>query len=159
MKKKEKIQEEIRGLLTNFLSLVQIEADFSIEELAEEEKSFKIIIEPKSSSGLLIGARGDTLKAIQSFLSMSLKQKTGDWIRISLDVSGYMNRQEERLQQLAKQTLERVKSTGQTQTLYNLSSQERRVIHLALSNDQDIVTESKGEGAERYLEIRLKSSQ
>ncbi len=116
----------------------------------------RIDIETEEETGLLIGRHGETIEAIQSILGMMLKKKTGDWVRIIVDVGGWREKQEERLRDLATQTAERAKETGEGQPLYNLSPAQRRVIHLTLADDPDIETESAGEDEERYLIIRPK---
>jgi spoIIIJ-associated protein len=122
----------------------------------KKNEAVRIDIETEEETGLLIGRHGETIEAIQSILGMMLKKKTGDWVRIIVDVGGWREKQEERLRDLATQTAERAKETGEGQPLYNLSPAQRRVIHLTLADDPDIETESAGEDEERYLIIRPK---
>jgi spoIIIJ-associated protein len=122
----------------------------------KKNEAVRIDIETEEETGLLIGRHGETIEAIQSILGMMLKKKTGDWVRIIVDVGGWREKQEERLRDLATQTAERAKETGEGQPLYNLSPAQRRVIHLALADNPDIETESAGEDEERYLIIRPK---
>jgi len=58
------------------------------------------------------------------------------------------------LKNLAEQTAQRAIETSEPQNLYNLNPSQRRVIHMYLSENDDIVTESEGEGYERYLVIK-----
>jgi spoIIIJ-associated protein len=130
-----------------------------VQVKASEDKkneAVRIDIETEEETGLLIGRHGETIEAIQSILGMMLKKKTGDWVRIIVDVGGWREKQEERLRDLATQTAERAKETGEGQPLYNLSPAQRRIIHLTFADDSDIETESVGEDEERYLIIRPK---
>lgn len=139
-------------MANELLSLMGTKAQAKASEDKKNE-AVRIDIETEEETGLLIGRHGETIEAIQSVLGMMLKKKTGDWVRVIVDVGGWREKQEERLRDLATQTAERAKETGEDQPLYNLSPAQRRVIHLTLADDPDIETESAGEGEERYLII------
>ncbi len=142
-------------MANDLLSLMGTKAQVKASEDKKNE-AVRIDIETEEETGLLIGRHGETIEAIQSILGMMLKKKTGDWVRIIVDVGGWREKQEERLRDLATQTAERAKETGEGQPLYNLSPAQRRVIHLTLADNPDIETESAGEDEERYLIIRPK---
>jgi spoIIIJ-associated protein len=152
MKKTLSLAEKMANEL---LSLMGTKAQVKASEDKKNE-AVRIDIETEEETGLLIGRHGETIEAIQSILGMMLKKKTGDWVRIIVDVGGWREKQEERLRDLATQTAERAKETGEGQPLYNLSPAQRRVIHLTLADDPDIETESAGEDEERYLMIKPK---
>lgn len=147
----------MEGLLAELFELIGIKVGIEIKaEEQEGETIYKIEIDPGESAGLLIGAHGTTLAAIQSFLAIAIKQKTGEWVKISLDIAGWTEKQNERLTDLAKQTADRARQTGEEQRLYNLNAQARRMVHMALASDSEIETVSEGEGLERYLIVRVK---
>lgn len=151
------MEKEIKELLTQLFKLIGIEVKVSVKkEKQEEDILYKVELAPGESAGLLIGSRGATLSAIQSFVAIAIKQKTGEWIKISLDIAGWSDKQNARLTDLAKQTAERTKQTHEEQRLYNLNAQARRVIHMTLSDDNEVETLSEGEGQDRYLVVRLK---
>ena len=156
-KEENNIKSEIESLLSELFVLIGIEVKAEVsEEKNGEEIVYKVEIDPGESAGLIIGAHGATLAAIQSFLSIAIKQKTGDWVTISLDAAGWNKKQNERLSELAQQTAERARQTGEDQKLYNLTPQARRIIHVTLSEEKDIETLSEGEGQDRYLIVRKK---
>jgi|SRR3990172_5223824 len=128
-------------------------ADFVIDE---ENDAVVINLETEEEAGLIIGNRGDTLNSLQSIIGMIVRQKTGEWQRVIVNISNWREKQEERLEGLAEQSAQRAKETGEPQSLYNLNAAQRRIVHLTLSKDNDIETESQGEGKERYLIVRLK---
>ena len=128
-------------------------ADFVIDE---ENDAVVINLETEEEAGLIIGNRGDTLNSLQSIIGMIVRQKTGEWQRVIVNISNWREKQEERLVGLAEQSAQRAKETGEPQSLYNLNAAQRRIVHLTLSKDNDIETESQGEGKERYLIVRLK---
>ena len=74
------------------------------------------------------------------------------------NVGDWREKQEEHLRILAKEAAERAKETGNPQPIYNLTPSQRRIVHMELTNDKEVVTESTGEGDERYLVISPKKS-
>ncbi|KKQ95216.1 MAG: Single-stranded nucleic acid binding R3H domain protein [Candidatus Woesebacteria bacterium GW2011_GWB1_43_14] len=149
-----KIVEALSSELFSLLS-IDTEINVSVDETLEE-KVYNVNVSGKEQAGLLIGAHGATLSAIQSFLSLAVRQKTEEWVRIVVDVDGWREKHEDYLKELAIQAGERARSTGEPQNLYNLTPAQRRVIHVALSKEKGIVTESKGEGEGRYLVVSPK---
>ena len=70
-----------------------------------------------------------------------------------VNVGNYREKEEDYLKNLADSTAQRAKETGEPQSLYNLKPGQRRTIHMFLSEDKEIKTESEGEDANRYLVV------
>ncbi len=153
--KKENTKDLTEELANKLLALMSTAASATVSE-DKENAVYKVDIKSEDETGLLIGRRGETLIAIQTVLSMMVKEKTGEWVRIVVNVGDYREKQEDYLGSLAKQAAERAKETGEPQALYNLPADQRRLIHMALSEDPDVTTESQGEGEERYLVVKPK---
>lgn len=150
------MKNEIQTIVDELLAKLDIEAEIEItEEKAEDAQNvFLVSINSSREAGLLIGAHGATLQAIQSFIAMAVKQKTGDWVRVVVDIGDWRQKHEEHLSALAHQAAERAKQTGEPQPLYNLTPAQRRVVHMALTKEEGVVSESEGEGADRYLVVK-----
>ncbi len=152
--------KEIVGLVEKraeeLLSLMGVEAEISVEEDKENE-AIKVDISSPDSTGLLIGFRGEVISAIQVALGMMVRQETEEWARVIVNVGDWREKQESQLSDLASQTAERARETGEPQTLYNLNPSQRRMVHMALSEEGDIETESFGEGKDRYLVVKPKA--
>ena len=157
VKKKDKEEtkniELVKDHAQKLLKLMGSEADVEVVEDIEND-AIKVNIITESERGLLIGNHGETLTSFQAALGMMLKQKIGGWRRITVDIGDWREKQEEYLKNLAIQTADRVKETGNPQSLYNLNPSQRRIIHVVLSEIEGIETESTGEGEERYLVVK-----
>ncbi len=154
-KKKQNISEVLKELTLKLLELSSITGNVEVtEEASAEGALYHVVIESEKEAGLLIGAHGATLLAIQSFLGMALRTRTGEWHRVVVDVSGWRQKHEEYLVSLAKQAADRAKQTGEAQYLYNLTPSQRRVIHTALTEIGGVISESEGEGTDRYLIVK-----
>ncbi len=103
--------------------------------------------------GLLIGRRGQTLASLQYLLNLICAKKIGKRVAFGIDVDGYRRRREESLVTLARRTASRVRTSGRSVTLEPMPPSERRIIHLALADDPDVVTVSIGEGEGRKVAV------
>lgn len=104
-------------------------------------------------AGLLIGRRGETLSAMQFIVNFILSRRAEDRVGVSIDVEGYRERRYEQLRSLATRMAERVSSSGRTINLEPMPARERRIIHMALSGNPRVTTESVGERGERQVTI------
>jgi len=103
--------------------------------------------------GLLIGWRGETLRALQTTLNLMLGEDDSEGRRVILDVERYRARREEQVRELALRLAMRVKRSGERYTLDPMHAYERRVIHLTLSEDAGVRTESTGHEPARRVVI------
>lgn len=103
--------------------------------------------------GLLIGRRGDTLASLQYILNLIVRRRTHAHSTFGIDVEGYKRRREAMLNGLARRMADRVRATGQSLTLEPMPPAERRIVHMALADDPDVLTVSIGEGDARKVAI------
>jgi len=154
-KKKETNTEVAQKLSEELLILMGVDAKIDVSE-DKENQALVINISSDNETGLLIGRHGQTLLSFQAAIGMMLKQKLGEWIRVVVNVGDWRQKEEEHLKDLAESTAERVRTTGEPQPIYNLTPSQRRIVHLTLSEEPDLSTESEGEGEERYLVVKKK---
>ena len=141
----------LKKLATDLLKGLEVEAEV---EVLKEDDLIKINLTPKDPA-VLIGHHGRNLFALQTILSQMAYRQIGEF-RVLVDVDGYRKQREDQLRDSALELAERVESNGKEQCLVPMSSFERRIIHLALSEDEKIETVSEGEGEERHIVIKLK---
>jgi spoIIIJ-associated protein len=106
-----------------------------------------------NGSGLLIGKRGKTLSALQFLVSKIMSRQTGENVSVIVDTENYRSKRELSLNELARQLSDKVKKSHRSLTTGPMSAQDRRVIHLALKEDHEVRTKSKGEGNLRRVVI------
>ncbi len=106
--------------------------------------------------GLLIGRRGQTLATFQYMVSLMVSRRLKSGVRVSIDIAGYRQRREEELHNLALRLAELVKSTRRAITLDPMSPSERRIVHMALRDDTEVITQSIGEEENRKVIISLR---
>jgi len=150
-----KIVDTVKEVSTELFAQVGSKAKIEVKH-DKDSDAVIVLLKSEEETGLLIGKRGETIESIQTVLNLIVSQKVGGWVRILVDISDWRERQEDTLKDLAVQTLERVRETGDPERLYNLTSAQRRVVHMELSKEDDIKTESEGEGRDRCLVVSLK---
>lgn len=106
--------------------------------------------------GLLIGRRGETLAALQLLVSLIVGHRTKHRMRIIIDAENYRERREANLRSLALRVAQQVRNYHRSIALEAMPPHERRIVHIALSDSNDISTESIGEGDARRVVISLK---
>lgn len=158
MKKIAKKETEIlQDLAKELLEGMGVTAKIEVTE-DEGNEALVVNINSDEEQGLLIGKKGETVTAIQTALTLMFKQSFGDWKRVVVNVGDYMEKQEEYLKNLAERTAERVKETGEAQSLYNLKPAQRRIVHMIIQEIGGVVSESTGEGSERCLVVKPDAS-
>ncbi len=103
--------------------------------------------------GILIGKHGQTLDALQYLTNLTTNQGEETRHFIMLDVENYRQRREETLKQLASRLAGRVRRNKEKVVLEPMNGYERKVIHVALQNEEHVRTESEGQDPYRHVVI------
>src|SRR3990167_9162578 len=143
--------DKAQKLIENVLSLLDLSPDqFTVE--VEPEEAIRVHLQlPEEQTGIYIGHHGEGLTALQLLLSLMISQRTGVWYRVSVNINDYQERREDSLRHLAETAAEKALALNEEVVLGNLSSYERRIVHLHLENHPDVTTESRGNATLRQL--------
>ena len=109
--------------------------------------------------GVLIGWRGETLRALQTMTNLLASRRLAPDQRVIVDVERYRQRRENTVREIAYRAARQVKVTGDPITLDAMQPFERRAIHLALEADPDVMTVSIGEEPERRVVVGPRRNQ
>lgn len=140
----------VRGAL---LSIVQrLGIDAWVENVGERDENFYVEL-GSEESGFLIGKHGRTLDAIQFLVNLIVNTRTRKGRRVMVDVESYRDRRHKSITRLAERMAERVARSGRAILLNYMNPYERRIVHLALENDDRVFTESDGNGV--YKRVRV----
>jgi len=145
-------QKRAKEELDEILKLMGIGAEVSTSLEGE-----KVVADIKSESGaVLIGKKGQTLNALQLVVNLIVNRDEKTRTKVVVDSESYRERREKALVKMAKEVAGEVKSKDQPCELEPMNPNERRIIHLALKNDKDVETTSKGEGGYRRVVVSPK---
>ncbi len=106
-------------------------------------------------SHLALAENGELLDAFETILFQAFGRDLDREHRIVVDAEGFRQTRKSELHAMARFAAEQVRKNGRPFTFGVLNSTERRVIHTSLQKEDDLLTESVGDGRERRLQIRL----
>ncbi|HYM66603.1 MAG TPA: RNA-binding cell elongation regulator Jag/EloR [Patescibacteria group bacterium] len=141
--------EQARGLVEGLLKHMGIRAQVSVRPGAEP----MTLDVSGRDLGVLIGWRGETLRALQSVTNVMVGRLLSEGERVIVDVERYRQRREHTVREIAMRAARQVKMTGDPITLDAMQAFERRAIHLALEGDPDVTSGSIGEEPERRVVV------
>lgn len=104
--------------------------------------------------GVLIGRRGRTLDALQVVVSAMVRNKLGFRYPVTIDVESYKHRQRQKLESVAYSAASRACRQGREIKLRPMNPYERRLVHMALREDERVDTFSVGKDPERCVVVR-----
>ncbi len=142
-------------LLSQMLQKLDIEAEIELSWLDDQDDgesplNLNVVGE---DLGILIGRNGETLASIQYLIRLMVNQELHRWKNIVIDVDGYKQRRAEQLSQLAHRLAEQVVSSGRPASLEPMPASERRLVHIALRDHEQVYTASIGEDSRRKVQI------
>lgn len=104
----------------------------------------------------LLNENGEVLDAFETLLFQIYGKNLDRSERFICDANGFRRTRKAELHAMAKFAAQNVRKNDKPFTFGALNSTERRVIHLALQEETDLITESIGTGRDRRLQVRLK---
>lgn len=150
----EEAVEEARVFVAELLERMGYAAE--VDSLAGDPPVLNISASDGQDMAALIGSRGDTLRQFGFLVSSMLGRRMDQSVRIVIDVDNYRRRREESIRDLAMEAADAVRETGRTVTLRVMPGHERRIVHLALAEDDEVHTYSIGQNRSRRVVIALR---
>jgi len=124
------------------------------EDLADEGQPAPIVLNITGEDlGILIGRRGETLRALQYLVRLMVSHRVKHWTNLVVDVESYLARRRHALESLANRVADQAIRSGRTQALEPMPPYERRLVHIALRKNPRVTTQSVGEGERRKVTI------
>ncbi len=104
-------------------------------------------------NGFLIGQRGETIRALQFMVNTALRNNGYQLTRVNVDVADYKKARANRLIDHAADWVKQVINSGKPLDLPPMNAADRRTIH-KLASEEDLLTESVGEGRDRHIVLK-----
>lgn len=164
MKKEKEIMKFTEKVIKDLLKQLGVEADVDVkvsqyENDEKDEVDFLDINLEGEELGVLIGYLGRNLGALQRIIGMIVNKKMkelddkSEYLRVVIDVEKYREGRMDHLKKFALQTREEVLNSEHEIDMPTMSAYERRIIHMTLSEYDDVTTESFGEGRDRHVRV------
>jgi spoIIIJ-associated protein len=150
----DKVADTAVAALNTILQSFGIEGS-TIEEYEGDEG--EIILDVVGGDlALLIGRHGRTLDALQALVSAVTNRKLGFRYPVIVDVEGYRHRRRQKIEDIARRAADRASRQHIPVRLRPMTAYERRVVHVALRDDQRVTTGSEGDDPFRLVVIQPK---
>jgi len=146
------MEEKVQKIVEELLEKIGVTAAVDVEAL---EDSYQVRLDGEENA-LLIGKHGNTLTSLELIATLILAKEIGEFKRITIEIGDYRREREDYLKDLAGRLRDDVLSSGYEKTVRGLKPWERRLVHMHLAEDNDVVTESMGDDRDRVLVIKKK---
>tara|TARA_B110000014_G_scaffold213619_1_gene166516 strand:+ start:1528 stop:2034 length:507 start_codon:yes stop_codon:yes gene_type:complete len=147
------VVKAVSHVLDNLLSQMGVDAVSTLRRSIGEEGGGPVFNIEGEDSGLLIGRQGETLRSLQFLVNFIANIQLGFRPNAIIDVGGYQERRKKSLQNMARNVSLTVAQSGRSITLEPMTAYDRRLVHLALSDNPEVVTQSVGSGADRQIVV------
>lgn len=131
-----------RETLEKILSLIPVDATIQADRV-DGKINLNIM---GDRSGLLIGRKGKTLDALQYLVTKIVNKALDKKVNVVVDSEDYRKRRKDSVTQLALKMGEKAKRIKKPVMTNPMNPHDRRLVHLALKEDEDLETRSRGEG-------------
>src|SRR5215212_1044141 len=145
----EGLLEEIRTLVSSVLDAMGFEARVEVYDAG----GFIAADVAPDNIALFIGQKGETIDALQYLVNVAAFRERPFFKRVVLDAEGYRQRRVEAIQGMAHRTARRAVRERRTVEMPPMNAAERRVVHLFLSENPGVTTESEGSGDNRRVRV------
>ena len=143
---KEYLKKVIKSLLKDMGFDVEIEITVN-----NDTPTYRLY---STNDALLIGKDGKNLKALTTVVNAILTKEINNNYRYLIDVSDYKEKNDRRIERLAKKLAREVKMTKVEVKMDSMNSYQRRLVHNILNNNKYVYTESVGEEPNRCVVIK-----
>lgn len=146
-------EKDVENFIVSYIQQYFDNAQLDGQVDIENDNGFYRITVNTSNNAILIGKAGKTLQAFNRLVKAAASAEFKKRIGLLIDVNGYKEDRYEKITKMAIRVAKDVRRTKIDATLDPMPADERKAIHNALANMEDITTQSTGEGATRRLQI------
>lgn len=147
-----RIVDFVDGLLTRMGYPAEVSSAF-------EDGAYQLTVRTGADEeGVLIGRKGETLDALQHLAYKVSGRGRAEPSTIKIDVSGYREKREKELADVAVELAREVKSTGTARQTEPLRAADRRIVHRAVTDVGGVTTRALGTGLVKRIQIELEGA-
>src|SRR3982751_3130060 len=139
----------------SFLSELLADLGFKLKVTSEWTDEGCLLNLSGEDAHYALAENGELLDAFEVLLFQIYGRQLDREHRFVVDAEGFRQTRKAELHAMARFAADQVRKSGRPFTFGVLNSTERRIIHMTLQKEEDLFTESVGDGRERRLQIRL----
>ncbi len=142
-------EKEAHKLVTDILKHSKLRIDIDVSQ----DQSRIVFNLDGPDRNILVAKKGAVLTSIQYLVNKIVYNKKEKPQKIFIDSLGYRISREEELREIAILSAKKVRATRKEYVLNPMNPYERRLIHMALKDEDDITTVSRGDGFIKQVTI------
>ncbi len=146
------LSNQIASFVQDVVGAMGVQLQVRIEETPEATR----INLDGEDGGVLVRRDAEGLQALQHLVATAFRRQLGDDTRIVVDCNGFRRDKDAELKQMAQYLAERARTTGQPQEMGPLNPYDRRIVHMAISDDSRASSESIGDAFLKTVIITAK---
>ncbi len=158
MKDTQNLENLIRETVEKILFFIGVVASVDVVADVSEENTFHINLSG-DDLGVVIGYHGEGLASLQHILNLIVGTSSEKWPHLIVDVNGYRRDREEKVKEMTKGAIDRVKFSMRPVELPPMVAFDRRIAHLVVSETEGVASESVGVGYNRRVVITPKQDE
>jgi len=145
------IRETTAELLAKMGFKVEIDIEKNVTEASPEIINCNI---RTNESNFLIGQYGVNLYSLQHIIRLLVRRQTDEMVNFTIDVNSYRQEKNSSIEKMTRDIAEEVVREQKAITMRPMSAYERRIVHMELSKNSQVKTESIGEGDDRKVIVK-----
>lgn len=149
--------EEQSTVVVDFLDgLIEVfELDAEVSANRVDKDTVEMQVANTDGVGLLIGPKGNTLRAVEDLSRMLVQRKSDGNCegRIRVDIAGYRERRRAALEEFCVKIAQEVQDTGMERSLEPMNAVDRKVVHDVVADIDGVGTVSEGQEPRRWVVI------
>lgn len=154
-----KISELLNGIIKH--GDFRLKYKITVDPPATDDQDWEhpaILVELNGADSPLVLERGgELLRAIEQVALEMLRLSSDEHDVVLFDCQNFRSARKKELRMASEVAAEQVRRTGLPYAFAPMSSRERRLVHLALRDCEDLRTESAGEAMQRYVVVYPKN--
>ncbi len=142
-------ESALRAVITALLAGLDVDGEITVDVDDEGEVTARVVTEEADP---VVGRGGATINALQYLVSQVVyRVGSGDRRRVVVDVNDYRARRVVALESLAERAAKEAAEFEEEIELDAMNPAERRIVHMALKDDDTVVTRSEGDEPRRRI--------
>jgi spoIIIJ-associated protein len=154
-KKEKSVGEEVKGIIKELVTKMGFSCEVEMKAESDGEREAIVCDIKTNDSNFLIGQYGVNLQSLQHISRLIVRKKFPDQkISFILDVNAYRQEKNQSVAKMAQEFAEQAINERRAVVMRPMSPYERRIVHLELSKNDKVSTDSIGEGEDRRVVIK-----
>jgi spoIIIJ-associated protein len=146
------LDDQVTGFVRRVLSAMGLNVDVTLEEQSDNVR----VNLTGDDADVLLRRKGEALDALQVVVNTAFRRDARGDRHYVIDALGFRRSKDEELRQMARFLADKARSSGVPQEIGPLNPYARRIVHLTVSEDTSVSSESVGDAFLKTVVISVR---